>query len=175
MIMFRNKKSRASFSAHLLFPLLCLLILCGASTGIVYAKFIARDALSDKARTARFAITASEGEAQPQSYRFRVTNRNEQYVSEVSITFDVIVSFPEGLALPEDVNMILSCDERPVKSPRMESRLGKTVYIFEEADFFSAGMEREIQCCLKFSAAQTIPETLTFYGITVEVIARQIN
>lgn len=170
-----SKKGTAFFRGFLPFLLLSLLFLCGLSTHAVFARFITKNSLSDKARIAFFAVCASEEETLPHTYCFSVSNKNEAGISEVSIAFDVAVTFPDGLALPDEVQMVLSCENFLEKSFLKEERNGKVVYIFQEAGIFPAGMETQLHFCLKFSATGTLSETLTFHGVTVEIIARQIT
>lgn len=168
-----HKRRRLPAAVYLCYLLVAVLAFTGASV----AGYKTESSGDDSARVARFNIEAAQADSQSTvfnlnsttksgSYRFTVTNG-----SETAVSYDVVVTVPDGKSLPNGVTVSLSNGGSTVS--RKDGETG-SVYTFPNAGIFKAASPDTQTLTLTFTAG-TGASSGSVSGISVEVVATQID
>ena len=168
-----HKRRRLPAAVYLCYLLVAVLAFTGASV----AGYKTESSGDDSARVARFEVTAAPVEGQSTefqlnsttksgSYRFTVTNG-----SETAVSYDVVVTVPDGNSLPNGVTVSLKNVDTDVS--RKDGETGR-VYTFPNAGTFEAASPAEQTLTLTFTAG-TGASSGSVSGISVDVVATQID
>ena len=168
-----HKRRRLPAALYLCYLLVAVLAFTGASV----AGYKTEISGNDSARVARFEVTAAPVNGQSTeftlnsttksgNYRFTVTNG-----SETAVSYDVVVTVPDGKSLPNGVTISLKNGDKPVSG-----QVGTTgrVYTFPNAGRFEAASTDPQNLTLTF-AAGTGASSGSVSGISVDVVATQID
>lgn len=168
-----HKRRRLPAAVYLCYLLVAVLAFTGASV----AGYKTENSGDDSARVARFEVTAAPVEGQNTefnlnsttkrgNYRFTVTNG-----SETAVSYDVVVTVPDGKSLPNGVTVSLKNGDKPVSG-----QVGTTgrVYTFSNAGTFEAASTDPQNLTLTFTAG-TGASSGSVSGISVDVVATQID
>ena len=168
-----HKRRRLPAALYLCYLLVAVLAFTGASV----AGYKTENSGDDSARVARFEVTAAPVNGQSTeftlnsttksgNYRFTVTNG-----SETAVSYDVVVTVPDGKSLPNGVTVSLKNGDKPVSG-----QVGTTgrVYTFSNAGKFEAASPAEQTLTLTFTAV-TGASSGSVSGISVDVVATQID
>lgn len=168
-----HKRRRLPAAVYLCYLLVAVLAFTGASV----AGYKTENSGDDSARVARFEVTAAPVNGQSTeftlnsttksgNYRFTVTNG-----SETAVSYDVVVTVPDGKSLPNGVTVSLKNGDKPVSG-----QVGTTgrVYTFPNAGKFEAAIPAEQTLTLTFTAG-TGASSGSVSGISVDVVATQID
>lgn len=168
-----HKRRRLPAAVYLCYLLVAVLAFTGASV----AGYKTESNGDDSARVARFDVTAAPADGQSTafelnsttksgSYRFTVTNG-----SETAVSYDVVVTVPDGKSLPNGVTVSLKNGDKPVSG-----QVGTTgrVYTFPNAGRFEAASTDPQNLTLTFTAG-TGASSGSVRGISVDVVATQID
>lgn len=168
-----HKRRRLPAAVYLCYLLVAVLAFTGASV----AGYKTENSGDDSARVARFEVTAAPaGEQRTEftlnsatksgSYSFTVTNG-----SETAVSYDVVVTVPDGKSLPNGVTVSLKNGETAVK--RADGETG-SVYTFPNAGTFEAASTAPQSLTLTFTAG-TGASSGSVRGVSVDVVATQID
>ena len=168
-----HKRRRLPAALYLCYLLVAVLAFTGASV----AGYKTESSGDDSARVARFEVTAAPVEGQSTefelnsttksgSYRFTVTNG-----SETAVSYDVVVTVPDGKSLPNGVTVSLKNGDATVSG--QVDTTGR-VYTFPNAGTFEAAILAEQTLTLTFTAG-TGASSGSVSGISVDVVATQID
>ena len=168
-----HKRRRLPAAIYLCYLLVAVLAFTGASV----AGYKTENSGGDSARVARFEVTAAPaGEQRTEftlnsatksgSYSFTVTNG-----SETAVSYDVVVTVPDGKSLPKGVTVSLKNGETAVR--RADGQTG-SVYTFPNAGRFEAASTAPQNLTLTF-AAGTGASSGSVSNIRVDVVATQID
>ena len=168
-----HKRRRLPAAVYLCYLLVAVLAFTGASV----AGYKTESSGDDSARVARFEVTAAPVNGQSTeftlnsttksgNYRFTVTNG-----SETAVSYDVVVTVPDGKSLPDGVTVSLKNVDTDVS--RKDGETGR-VYTFPNAGKFEAASPAEQTLTLTFTAG-TGASSGSVSGISVEVVATQID
>lgn len=173
-----HKRRRLPAAVYLCYLLVAVLAFTGASV----AGYKTESSGDDSARVARFEVTAAPVEGQrtafkldathlSDSYSFTVTNGSGENVTETAVSYDVVVTVPDGKSLPNGVTVSLKNGDKPVSG-----QVGTTgrVYTFPNAGKFEAAIPAEQTLTLTFTAG-TGASSGSVSGIRVDVVATQID
>ena len=168
-----HKRRRLPAALYLCYLLVAVLAFTGASV----AGYKTENSGNDSARVARFEVTAAPVNGQSTevtlnsttksgNYRFTVTNG-----SETAVSYDVVVTVPDGKSLPNGVTVSLKNGDKPVSG-----QVGTTgrVYTFSNAGKFEAASQAEQTLTLTFAAGSGASSG-SVSGISVDVVATQID
>ena len=168
-----HKRRRLPAAVYLCYLLVAVLAFTGASV----AGYKTENSGNDSARVARFEVTAAPVNGQSTevtlnsttksgNYRFTVTNG-----SETAVSYDVVVTVPDGKSLPNGVTVSLKNGDKPVSG-----QVGTTgrVYTFSNAGKFEAASQAEQTLTLTFAAGSGASSG-SVSGISVDVVATQID
>lgn len=168
-----HKRRRLPAALYLCYLLVAVLAFTGASV----AGYKTENSGDDSARVARFEVTAAPVNGQSTeftlnsttksgNYRFTVTNG-----SETAVSYDVVVTVPDGKSLPNGVTVSLKNGDKPVSG-----QVGTTgrVYTFSNAGTFEAASTDPQNLTLTFTAG-TGASSGSVSGISVDVVATQID
>lgn len=168
-----HKRRRLPAAVYLCYLLVAVLAFTGASV----AGYKTESSGDDSARVARFEVTAAPVNGQSTeftlnsttksgNYRFTVTNG-----SETAVSYDVVVTVPDGKSLPNGVTVSLKNGDKPVSG-----QVGTTgrVYTFPNAGRFEAASTDPQSLTLTFTAG-TGASSGSVSGISVDVVATQID
>ncbi len=169
-----HKRRRLPAAVYLCYLLVAVLAFTGASV----AGYKTENSGNDSARVARFEVTAAPaGEQRTEftlnsttksdSYRFTVTNG-----SETAVSYDVVVTVPDGQTMPNGVTVSLKNGETAVK--RADGETGSTEYTFPNAGKFEAASTAPQNLTLTFAAGSGASSG-SVRGISVDVVATQID
>lgn len=161
---------------------LLLMFACVMTFGISVAKFsITQSSGTYKINTACFAVytapTTKNRRAAIDSeylYNFTVSNYKESVVSEVLMTYDVVVAMPEGFPVLQQLNIILDCNGEE-KSSVLSEEAGKLKYTFANAGIFYPLQQQTHDCTLFFIVDEDYDRKIDIKGLRVYVVARQID
>ena len=168
-----HKRRRLPAAVYLCYLLVAVLAFTGASV----AGYRTENSGDDSARVARFNIEAAQADGQSTvfnlnsttksgSYRFTVTNG-----SETAVSYDVVVTVPDGKSLPNGVTVSLKNGDKPVSS---QVDTTGSVYTFPNAGTFEAAIPDTQNLTLTFTAG-TGASSGSVSGISVDVVATQID
>lgn len=168
-----HKRRRLPAALYLCYLLVAVLAFTGASV----AGYKTEISGNDSARVARFEVTAAPVNGQSTeftlnsttksgNYRFTVTNG-----SETAVSYDVVVTVPDGKSLPNGVTVSLKNGDKPVSG-----QVGTTgrVYTFPNAGRFEAASTDPQNLTLTFAAGSGASSG-SVSGISVDVVATQID
>ena len=173
-----HKRRRLPAAVYLCYLLVAVLAFTGASV----AGYKTENSGDDSARVARFEVTAAPVEGQrtafkldathlSDSYSFTVTNGSGENVTETAVSYDVVVTVPDGKSLPNGVTVSLKNGDATV-SGKVDTT-GR-VYTFPNAGRFEAAIPAEQTLTLTF-AAGTGASSGSVSNIRVDVVATQID
>lgn len=173
-----HKRRRLPAAVYLCYLLVAVLAFTGASV----AGYKTENSGDDSARVARFNIEAAQAGGQStafkldathlsDSYSFTVTNGSGENVTETAVSYDVVVTVPDGKSLPDGVTVSLKNVDTDVS--RKDGETGR-VYTFPNAGKFEAASPAEQTLTLTFTAG-TGASSGSVSGISVEVVATQID
>lgn len=173
-----HKRRRLPAALYLCYLLVAVLAFTGASV----AGYRTENSGDDSARVARFNIEAAQAGGQSTafkldathlsgSYSFTVTNSSGGNVTETAVSYDVVVTVPDGKSLPNGVTVSLKNGDATVSG-----QVGTTgsVYTFPNAGTFEAASPDTQNLTLTFTAG-TGASSGSVSGISVEVVATQID
>lgn len=167
-----HKRRRLPAAVYLCYLLVAVLAFTGASV----AGYKTENSGGDSARVARFNIEAVgqdttaftlNSATKNGSYSFTVTNG-----SETAVSYDVVVTVPDGKSLPKGVTVSLKNGTNDVS--RETDETGNTVYTFPNAGRFEAASTAPQNLTLTF-AAGTGASSGSVSKISVDVVATQID
>ena len=166
-----HKRRRLPAAVYLCYLLVAVLAFTGASV----AGYKTENSGDDSARVARFNIEAVgqdttaftlNSTTKSVSYSFTVTNG-----SETAVSYDVVVTVPDGQTMPNGVTVSLSNGVTPVSG--QVNTTGR-VYTFSNAGRFEAASTAPQNLTLTFTAG-TGASSGSVRGISVDVVATQID
>ena len=168
-----HKRRRLPAAVYLCYLLVAVLAFTGASV----AGYKTENSGDDSARVARFAVTAAPVEGQSTAFKLDATHLSDSYSftvtngSETAVSYDVVVTVPDGKSLPNGVTVSLSNGVTPVSG-----QVGTTgrVYTFSNAGSFEAASTDPQNLTLTFTAG-TGASSGSVSGISVDVVATQID
>ena len=166
-----HKRRRLPAAVYLCYLLVAVLAFTGASV----AGYKTENSGDDSARVARFNIEAVgqdttaftlNSTTKSVSYSFTVTNG-----SETAVSYDVVVTVPDGQTMPNGVTVSLSNGVTPVSG--QVNTTGR-VYTFSNAGRFEAASTAPQNLTLTFTAG-TGASSGSVRGVSVDVVATQID
>lgn len=168
-----HKRRRLPAAVYLCYLLVAVLAFTGASV----AGYKTESTGDDSARVARFEVTAAPVERQSTAFELNSTTKSDSYRftvksgSETAVSYDVVVTVPDGQTMPNGVTVSLKNGDKPVSG-----QVGTTgrVYTFSNAGTFEAASQAEQTLTLTF-AAGTGASSGSVSGISVDVVATQID
>lgn len=169
----KKSRKRLPVSAYLGYLLICTLVL----TGVSFAKFATTAGGSDSARVAAFVVEATGKEkdtltidcgagSTTATYTLTVKNNNaSEKVSEVAISYDVVLALPEDL--PNGLTVTLDGNTGTVSEKKIT---------FANVGTFAAGTSASKTHKLTVTAnPNVVTNDITLDNISVNVIAEQID
>lgn len=168
-----HKRRRLPAAVYLCYLLVAVLAFTGASV----AGYKTESSGDDRARVARFEVTAAPVERQSTAFELNSTTKSGNYRftvksgSETAVSYDVVVTVPDGKSLPNGVTVSLSNGGTDVS--RKDGETGR-VYTFPNAGRFEAASPAEQTLTLTFTAG-TGASSGSVSGISVDVVATQID
>lgn len=168
-----HKRRRLPAAVYLCYLLVAVLAFTGASV----AGYKTENSGDDSARVARFEVTAAPVEGQSTEFKLNSTTKSGSYSftvtngSETAVSYDVVVTVPDGKSLPNGVTVSLKKGDATVSG-----QVGTTgrVYTFHNAGKFEAASPDTQTLTLTFTAG-TGASSGSVSGISVEVVATQID
>ena len=166
-----HKRRRLPAAVYLCYLLVAVLAFTGASV----AGYKTENSGDDSARVARFEVTAAPFNGQSTeftlnsttksgNYRFTVTNG-----SETAVSYDVVVTVPDGQTMPNGVTVSLKNGDAAVSG--QVNTTGR-VYTFSNAGTFEAASTDPQNLTLTFTAGTA---NGSVSRISVDVVATQID
>ena len=155
-----------------------------ASSSIILAKMVISNSISNKANVAKFIVktkeitnnsstTSSQSQSNNQ-YSFIVSNYDDNNVSEVAITYSVIVSYPKDSPLFDKIKITLVNEEQKMDYSFINYEGEQILYIFSNVGKFNASSKTEHQYTIFFETIVEIDEVY-YDEITIDVDAKQIG
>lgn len=168
-----HKRRRLPAALYLCYLLVAVLAFTGASV----AGYKTEISGNDSARVARFNIEAAQAGGQSTAFKLDATHLSDSYSftvtngSETAVSYDVVVTVPDGKSLPNGVTVSLKNGDATVSG-----QVGTTgrVYTFPNAGRFEAASSAEQTLTLTFTAG-TGASSGSVNGISVDVVATQID
>ena len=168
-----HKRRRLPAAVYLCYLLVAVLAFTGASV----AGYKTESSGDDSARVARFEVTAAPVEGQSTEFKLNSTTKSGSYSftvtngSETAVSYDVVVTVPDGKSLPNGVTVSLKNGDATV-SGQVDTT--GSVYTFPNAGIFKAASPDTQNLTLTFTAG-TGASSGSVSGISVEVVATQID
>ena len=168
-----HKRRRLPAALYLCYLLVAVLAFTGASV----AGYKTENSGDDSARVARFEVTAAPVEGQSTEFKLNSTTKSGSYSftvtngSETAVSYDVVVTVPDGKSLPNGVTVSLKNGDATVSG--QVDTTGR-VYTFPNAGTFEAASPAEQTLTLTFTAG-TGASSGSVSGISVDVVATQID
>ena len=168
-----HKRRRLPAAIYLCYLLVAVLAFTGASV----AGYKTESTGEDSARVARFEVTAAPVEGQRTAFKLDSTTKSGNYSftvtngSETAVSYDVVVTVPDGKSLPNGVTVSLKNGDATV-SGQVDTT--GSVYTFPNAGIFKAASPDTQNLTLTFTAG-TGASSGSVSGISVEVVATQID
>ena len=168
-----HKRRRLPAAVYLCYLLVAVLAFTGASV----AGYKTENSGDDSARVARFEVTAAPVEGQSTEFKLNSTTKSGSYSftvtngSETAVSYDVVVTVPDGKSLPNGVTVSLKNGDATVSG--QVDTTGR-VYTFPNAGTFEAASPAEQTLTLTFTAG-TGASSGSVSGISVDVVATQID
>lgn len=168
-----HKRRRLPAAVYLCYLLVAVLAFTGASV----AGYKTENSGGDSARVARFEVTAAPVNGQGTEFTLNSTTKSVSYSftvtngSETAVSYDVVVTVPDGKSLPKGVTVSLKNGDATVSG-----QVGTTgrVYTFPNAGKFEAASPDTQTLTLTFTAG-TGASSGSVRGISVDVVATQID
>lgn len=166
-----HKRRRLPAAVYLCYLLVAVLAFTGASV----AGYKTENSGDDSARVARFEVTAAPVEGQNTEFNLNSTTKSGNYRftvtngSETAVSYDVVVTVPDGKSLPNGVTVSLSNGGNTVSG--QVDTTGR-VYTFSNAGIFKAASPDTQNLTLTFTAGTA---NGSVSGISVDVVATQID
>ena len=166
-----HKRRRRPAAVYLCYLLVAVLAFTGASV----AGYKTESSGDDSARVARFEVTAAPVEGQSTEFKLNSTTKSGNYSftvtngSETAVSYDVVVTVPDGKSLPNGVTVSLSNGGKTVSG--QVDTTGR-VYTFSNAGIFKAASPDTQNLTLTFTAGTA---NGSVSGISVDVVATQID
>lgn len=168
-----HKRRRLPAAVYLCYLMVAVLAFTGASV----AGYKTESSGDDSARVARFEITAAPVEGQRTEFTLNSTTKSGSYSftvtngSETAVSYDVVVTVPDGKSLPNGVTVSLKNGDATVSG--QVDTTGR-VYTFPNAGTFEAASPDTQNLTLTFTAG-TGASSGSVSGISVDVVATQID
>ena len=168
-----HKRRRLPAAVYLCYLLVAVLAFTGASV----AGYKTESSGDDSARVARFEVTAAPAGGQSTAFTLNSTTKSGNYSftvtnnSETAVSYDVVVTVPDGKSLPNGVTVSLSNGGKTVSG--QVDTTGR-VYTFSNAGRFEAASTDPQNLTLTFTAG-TGASSGSVSGISVDVVATQID
>lgn len=168
-----HKRRRLPAALYLCYLLVAVLAFTGASV----AGYKTESSGDDSARVARFEVTAAPVEGQSTEFKLNSTTKSGNYSftvtngSETAVSYDVVVTVPDGKSLPNGVTVSLKNGDATVSG--QVDTTGR-VYTFPNAGTFEAASPDTQNLTLTFTAG-TGASSGSVSGISVDVVATQID
>lgn len=168
-----HKRRRLPAALYLCYLLVAVLAFTGASV----AGYKTENSGDDSARVARFEVTAAPVEGQNTEFNLNSTTKSGNYRftvtngSETAVSYDVVVTVPDGQTMPNGVTVSLS-NGRTAVSGQVDTT-GR-VYTFSNAGIFKAASPAEQTLTLTFTAGAGASSG-SVRNISVDVVATQID
>lgn len=168
-----HKRRRLPAAVYLCYLLVAVLAFTGASV----AGYRTENSGDDSARVARFEVTAAPVEGQNTEFNLNSTTKSGNYRftvtngSETAVSYDVVVTVPDGKSLPNGVTVSLKNGETAVR--RADGETG-SVYTFPNAGRFEAASTDPQNLTLTFAAGSGASSG-SVRGVSVDVVATQID
>lgn len=168
-----HKRRRLPAAVYLCYLLVAVLAFTGASV----AGYKTENSGDDSARVARFEVTAAPVEGQSTEFKLNSTTKSGNYSftvtngSETAVSYDVVVTVPDGKSLPNGVTVSLKNGDATVSG--QVDTTGR-VYTFPNAGTFEAASPDTQNLTLTFTAG-TGASSGSVSGISVDVVATQID
>ena len=168
-----HKRRRLPAAVYLCYLLVAVLAFTGASV----AGYRTESSGDDSARVARFEVTAAPVEGQRTEFTLNSTTKSGSYSftvtngSETAVSYDVVVTVPDGETMPNGVTVSLKNGVKAVSR-----KVGETgsVYTFPNAGIFKAASPDTQNLMLTFTAGVGASSG-SVNGISVDVVATQID
>lgn len=168
-----HKRRRLPAAVYLCYLLVAVLAFTGASV----AGYKTESSGDDSARVARFNIEAAQADSQSTVFNLNSTTKSGSYSftvtngSETAVSYDVVVTVPDGKSLPNGVTVSLKNGDATVSG--QVDTTGR-VYTFPNAGTFEAASPDTQNLTLTFTAG-TGASSGSVSGISVDVVATQID
>ena len=168
-----HKRRRLPAALYLCYLLVAVLAFTGASV----AGYRTESSGDDSARVARFEVTAAPVEGQSTEFKLNSTTKSGNYSftvtngSETAVSYDVVVTVPDGKSLPNGVTVSLKNGDATVSGQVDTTGRG---YTFPNAGTFEAASPDTQNLTLTFTAG-TGASSGSVSGISVDVVATQID
>lgn len=168
-----HKRRRLPAALYLCYLLVAVLAFTGASV----AGYKTESSGDGSARVARFEVTAVPVEGQSTEFKLNSTTKSGSYSftvtngSETAVSYDVVVTVPDGKSLPNGVTVSLKNGDATVSG--QVDTTGR-VYTFPNAGTFEAASPDTQNLTLTFTAG-TGASSGSVSGISVDVVATQID
>ena len=174
-----HKRRRLPAAVYLCYLLVAVLAFTGASVAgyktessgensAHVAQFNIEAAQAAEQTTTAFTLTAENRTA---SYSFTVTNGSGDNVTETAVSYDVVVTVPDGMPNGVDVSLKNAAGS---DVSRKTGETGNTMYTFPNAGIFKAASPAEQTLTLTFTAGDGASSG-SVSGISVDVVATQID
>ena len=168
-----HKRRRLPAAVYLCYLLVAVLAFTGASV----AGYRTENSGDDSARVARFDVTAAPVNGQGTAFTLNSTTKSDNYSftvtnnSETAVSYDVVVTVPDGKSLPNGVTVSLKNGDATVSG--QVDTTGR-VYTFPNAGKFEAAIPDTQTLTLTFTAG-TGASSGSVRNISVDVVATQID
>lgn len=168
-----HKRRRLPAAVYLCYLLVAVLAFTGASV----AGYRTESSGDDSARVARFEVTAAPVEGQSTEFKLNSTTKSGNYSftvtngSETAVSYDVVVTVPDGQTMPNGVTVSLKNVDTDVS--RKDGETG-SVYTFPNAGTFEAAIPAKQTLTLTFAAGAGASSG-SVRNISVDVVATQID
>lgn len=166
-----HKRRRLPAAVYLCYLLVAVLAFTGASV----AGYKTENSGDDSARVARFEVTAAPVEGQRTAFKLDATHLSDSYSftvtngSETAVSYDVVVTVPDGQTMPNGVTVSLKNGDAAVSG--QVNTTGR-VYTFSNAGTFEAASTDPQNLTLTFTAGTA---NGSVSRISVDVVATQID
>lgn len=168
-----HKRRRLPAALYLCYLLVAVLAFTGASV----AGYRTENSGDDSARVARFEVTAAPVNGQSTEFKLNSTTKSGNYSftvtngSETAVSYDVVVTVPDGKSLPNGVTVSLKNGDATVSG--QVDTTGR-VYTFSNAGKFEAASPDTQNLTLTFTAGSGASSG-SVRNISVDVVATQID
>ena len=170
-----HKRRRLPAALYLCYLLVAVLAFTGASV----AGYKTENSGDDSARVARFEVTAAPVERQSTEFKLDATRLSDSYSftvtngSETAVSYDVVVTVPNGQTMPKGVTVSLK-NAAGNDVSRKDGETGSTEYTFPNAGTFEAASPDTQNLTLTFTAGSGASSG-SVNNISVDVVATQID
>ena len=168
-----HKRRRLPAALYLCYLLVAVLAFTGASV----AGYRTENSGDDSARVARFEVTAAPVDGQSTAFKLNSTTKSGNYSftvtngSETAVSYDVVVTVPDGQTMPNGVTVSLKNGDAAVSG--QVDTTGR-VYTFSNAGIFKAASPDTQNLTLTFAAGSGASSG-SVRNISVDVVATQID